>query len=68
MADQAEPGFDDDTTTNTPTVDIPTSISEVANEIVKTSPVFNSDDADFTMVSSDGVAFRVHQFMIKRAS
>lgn len=68
MADQAQPSFDDDTMDNTPTVDVPPVTSEVANEIVKTSPVFNYDDADFTMVSSDGVAFRVHQFMIKCAS
>lgn len=67
MADQAQPSFDEDTMDNTPTVDVPPTTLEVANEIVN-SPVFNYDDADFTMVSSDGVAFRVHQFMIKRAS
>lgn len=68
MADQAEPGLNGGSTDNTPTIDIPPITSAIANEIVKTSPVFNHDDADFTMVSSDGVAFRVHQFMIKRAS
>jgi hypothetical protein len=38
------------------------------SNITTRSAAYNEDDADFTLVSSDGIHFRAHTFMIKRAS
>jgi hypothetical protein len=40
---------------------------DISNITIR-SAAYNEDDADFTLVSSDGIHFRAHTFMIKRAS
>jgi hypothetical protein len=34
----------------------------------KMSERYNEDDADVTIISSDGVVFKVHSFLLSRAS
>jgi len=38
------------------------------NSDVKVSERYNEDDADITIISSDGVAFKVHSLLLTRAS
>jgi hypothetical protein len=35
---------------------------------IKTSERYNEEDADITIISSDGTAFKVHSFLLLRAS
>jgi hypothetical protein len=38
------------------------------NSDIKFSERYNEDDADITIISSDGIAFRVHSLLLTRAS
>lgn len=37
-------------------------------KVIKTSERYNEEDADITIISSDGTAFKVHSFLLLRAS
>lgn len=47
--------------------DVPQPVPQQARK-VKWSERYNEDDADVTIVSSDGVRFKVHSFMLKSSS
>jgi hypothetical protein len=56
-----------DDTTSTEHIVVGEYVGDISN-ITTRSAAYNEDDADFTLVSSDGIHFRAHTFMIKRAS
>ncbi|WWD07393.1 hypothetical protein V865_005491 [Kwoniella europaea PYCC6329] len=43
-------------------------MSVTADGNLKRSPIYNSDDADITLISSDGIEFKVHSYMLKAHS